>query len=619
MRRPFLLACADWPLFVRLAAVDDFLQTVDRQPDLLALFFERRADDVVGSGADVSGSDPDGLFERTLDEWFWKINPYGHMEAPMHMKSVMSHQFSQVPKANIQRSTFDRSHGYKTTFNAGYLIPFYVDEALPGDTFNMKCTTFARLATPLHPIMDNIYADVFFFAVPYRLVWTHFVNFFGEQANPTDSTSYLVPQFSAYTAAAGSLSDYMGIPTAIANIQHNSLHMRAYNLVWNQWFRDQNLQNSVTVDMGDGPDSIANYVILQRGKRHDYFTSALPWPQKGPAVSVPIGTSATVKTSSTDLYTGAQNALRMLTSPTGAAPTAAAALQFGTAGNSNFVFETTTAGGGANNVSMYPSNLYADLSTATATTINQLRQAFQIQRIYERDARGGTRYTELIRSHFGVISPDARLQRAEYLGGGSTRVNINPIAQTQGTGASGTTTPQGNLAAMGTFTHSYNGFTKSFTEHCLLLGLINVRADLTYQQGLNRMWSRQTRFDFFWPSLAHIGEQAILNQELVMQGNGQDALVFGYQERFAEYRYFPSIITGQFRSNYATPLDSWHLSLNFGSTVPPLSAAWIVDAPPIARVIAVPSQPHFLLDVYFNLQCARPMPLYGVPGDIDRF
>lgn len=272
-------------------------------------------------------------------------------------------------------------------------------------------------------------------------------------------------------------------------------------------------------------------------------------------------------------------------------------------------FSTPALSGGVNTA--YPSNLYADLSTATAATINSLRQAFQIQKIYERDARGGTRYTELIQSHFGVVSPDARLQRPEYLGGGSSPINVNPIAQTMATGATGTTTPQGNLAAMGTFSHNGYGFTKSFTEHCLLLGLISVRADLTYQQGMNKMWSRQTRFDYYWPALAHIGEQSVLNQEIYCVGTpAQDTAVFGYQERYAEYRYKPSIVTGQFRSTYATPLDSWHLSQSF-SGLPVLNSSFIQDAPPISRVVAVPSQPQFLMDAYISLKCARPMPVYG--------
>lgn len=534
-------------------------------------------------------------------------------------RSVMTHQFSQVPRADIPRSSFDRSHGVKTTFDAGFLVPVYVDEALPGDTFHCNMSMFGRLATPLHPFMDNMNVDVFFFAVPIRLVWDNFQKFMGEQANPGDATSFLVPTITSPAGGYGeqTVYDYMGLPTKIASMPHAALHLRAYNLIYNEWFRDQNLQNSVTVLRTDGPDPSTNYTLLRRGKRHDYFTSALPFPQKGPAVTLPLGISATVKTSSTPLVTGVQAPARHKAT-TGGALTTNQALSFATAAGEivgNATPATTTPG-----LAIYPDNLYADLSAATAATINQLRQAFQIQKIYERDARGGTRYTELIRAHFGVTSPDARLNRPEYLGGGTVPLNVNPIAQTSA--ATGQPTPQGNLAAMGTFSAGKVGFSKSFTEHTLLLGMVCVRADLNYQQGLNRMWFRSTRFDFFWPALSAIGEQTVLNKEIyvtpVTYNPTFDDAAFGYQERFAEYRYKPSIITGKMRSNATTPLDTWHLAQTF-SSLPALNATFIVENPPVARVIAVPTEPHCLFDGYFRLRCARPMPVYGVPGLIDHF
>lgn len=521
------------------------------------------------------------------------------------MKSVMTHQFSQVPKAEIPRSTFDRSHGYKTTFDAGLLIPILVDEALPGDTFNVRMTALARLATPIYPLMDNMFMDTHFFSVPMRLVWDNWQRFNGEQPNPGDSTDFTIPQMVAPGGGhlPGSLSDYFGIPTGVSGLSHSCLWHRAYALVWNEWFRDQNLQDAIAVPKTDGPDLHTFYPLLRRGKRHDYFTSCLPWPQKGDGVTIPLGGMAPVVSSGDGIP-------RWVVGGTGNT-----SLE-GEAGTNNTVWGNTIASAGV--ASWENPKLQADLSAATAATINSLRQAFQIQKIYERDARGGTRYIELIKSHFGVTSPDARLQRPEYLGGGSTPINIVPVPQTSPTGTYANT-PQGNLAAYGQTVLNNHGFTTSFTEHCLIIGVVSVRADLTYQQGLDRMWSRKTRFDFYWPALSHIGEQAVLRKEIYADGVPvNDDTVFGYQERYAEYRYKPSRITGEFRSNFAQSLDAWHLSQDF-SAAPVLNASFIEDNPPIDRVIAVNTEPHFLFDSYIKMKCARPMPIYGVPGLIDHF
>lgn len=585
----------------------------------------------------------------------------------MAKNSARSHRknnrFSQIPNSPIQRSVFDRSHDYKTTLDSGYLIPFFVDEVLPGDTFKLRVNAFVRMNTLIAPFMDNVFMDTFFFFVPSRLVWDNWQRFCGEQKNPGDSTDFLIPSLSGTnTFTNGSIFDYMGLPTGVAldpaNTPINALPFRAYNLIYNEWFRDENLIESIPVLTTDGPDPVSNYTLRKRAKRHDYFTSALPWPQKGPSVEVGLSGNAPVKgfDKSTNWVFGSPNgsnpagylagigknynglddnlSLRgwinqeMFTS--GGDGSVVQFENLGHWGNQPLIVQDPNTESNYHPISgifgkefsftgaltpSTPNSVYADLSGVNAITINDLRQAFQIQKFYEKWARGGSRYTETLRVMFNVISPDARLQRPEYLGGTHSRVNVVPTAQTSSTDS---VSPQSNLSAFGVLGDSAHGFNKSFVEHGYVIGLVCLRADITYQQGLNRMWSRRQLFDFYWPTLAHLGEQVVYNREIYTQGTADDNGVFGYQERYAEYRYKPSMITGKLRSTDPQTLDVWHLAQKF-DTLPKLNKDFIEENPPINRVIAVQNEPQFFADFWFDLKTSRPMPVYSVPGLVDHF
>lgn len=574
---------------------------------------------------------------------------------------VRGHRFSDAPAMYMKRTKFDRSHVYKTTFDSGKLIPVFVDEVLPGDTVRMSVNYFARLATPIKPIMDNIYLDWFFFFVPNRLVWEHWQNFCFEQEDPDDSTDYVIPTVTATgnseNAYIGSLWDYFGLPVNTSgNISGiSALPFRGVYLIWNEWFRDENLQKSVKIQKGDtnevlnsaraseqpswvftsGTDIFPGLACPPRGKRHDYFTSALPWTQKGPGVSIGLAGTASIVDPSPGggyLLHSVSNQLAAVSAYGGDASSSGGERRASGTGSitlnrvsgSDWSTVGGFAGNSSDNVTMSAQaastylgkDSYVDLDTSSIFTINSLRTAFQMQKFYERLARGGSRYTEVLRSFFGVISPDARLQRPEFLGSFTKMVNVNPIAQTS---ATDNTSPQGNLSAYGVTAAKFHGFTKSFVEHGYIFGFVCARADLTYQQGIGKMWLRSTVYDFYWPTFAHLGEQAIELREIYAQGSEADTTVFGYQERYAEYRYKPSQITGKFRSSVVNgSLDKWHLS-QFFNNAPTLNEEFIVENPPINRIIAVTDEPEFLLDIGFRYTTVRPMPMFGTPGLVDHF
>lgn len=543
----------------------------------------------------------------------------------MRLPSARQHNFAAQPTLHAGRSAFDRRHSNSFTFNGGDLVPFFHEHvALPGDTINMSASFFARLNTPYFPIMTNVYMMVHYWAVPHRLLWTHWVNFMGETVDPwvTDPTPtvYMTPisTIPAGGYAVGSLQDYFALPVTdgvitCEGLEHNVFLMRAYNLTWNTSYRDQNLQDPVVVDTGDGPDTVTNYTLLKRGKRHDYFTSCLPFAQKGDPVGIGLTGNAPVYgdgqalglTNGTTNYglTSGTSTITVGTAAYGAAPATSGGVNDTGA---NDIFGVVTSGN---------SGLIADLASVTAITINEFRSAFLAQELLEVDARGGTRYPEMIYAHFNVTNPDSRMQYPEYLGGAVFPLDITSVPQTSGSGIGSETTPQGNLAAFGTFSGRNIGFIKSFTEHSVVFGLLCVYSDITYSQGLSRHYSARTRLDYYMPVLANLGEQAVLNKEIYAQGTAggtDDDDTFGYQERWAEYRYMPNRVGGLFRPHVANTLAAWNLSQDFAA-LPVLGSEFIELDDPWARVIVVDSEPDFKVDCYMHMTHVRPMPVQSIP------